>query len=112
MPSVRFWNSGGPPRTRLEAIVSPPALLLPLEPELAELLPDCPHAVSAVTSTAAPASALTIPVLRLMVVSPGSAAGRQDAAGRGDPGGGRRPGQRWFSPGRPRPVPGPGRYGC
>jgi hypothetical protein len=67
----------------LAAIVSPPALLLPLEPELPELLPACPHAVSAVVSTAAPASALTIPFLRLMLVSPGLAAGRWDAAERG-----------------------------
>src|SRR3954469_23407603 len=69
MPSARFWNSGGPPRTRLAAIVSPPALLLPLEPELPELLPACPHAVSAVTSTAAPPSALRIPILRFMLSS-------------------------------------------
>src|SRR5947209_18895620 len=90
MPSVRFSNSGGPPRTRLAAIVPPPDPLL-LEPALSELLPDFPHAVSAVSSTVAPASARRIPILRVMLVSPG--VGRGPGTPRnGDPGGGRRPG--------------------
>src|SRR3954466_15050173 len=110
MPSVRFSNSGGPPRTRSAAIVSPPELLL--EPELPELLPDSPHAVSAVSSTVAPASARRIPILRVMLVSPG--VGRGSGTPRdGDPGGGRRPGAGGVSPGRPprAPAPGPRRGG-
>src|SRR3954449_2286337 len=102
MPSVRFSNSGGPPRTRLEAIVSPAELLL--EPELPELLPDSPHAVSAVSSTVAPASARRIPILRVMLVSPGVGRG-SGTPGDGDPGGGRRPGTGWFSPWRPPRPP-------
>src|SRR5690242_13461264 len=72
MPSVRVWNSGGPPRTRLAAMVSPPLLLEPLLP-LELLLPDWPQAVSAVSRTVAPVTASAIlrrAILCFMDVSP------------------------------------------
>src|SRR3954454_22258886 len=87
MPSGRVWNSGGPPSTRLAAMVSPP-LLLELLP-LAPLLPDWPHAVSAVSRTVAPVSARTIlgrAILWFMDVLLGSAAAR--VTPRWGPGGG------------------------
>src|SRR3954452_5479161 len=93
MPSARVWNSGGPPRTRLAAMVSPPRRreLLPLEPLL---LPDAPHAVSAVSTTVAPVSARTILCLGMLLfmdVSPGVGRGARCAEA-GNPGGGRRSG--------------------
>src|SRR3954447_19389476 len=72
MPSVRVWNSGGPPKTRLAAMVSPPLLLEPLLP-LELLLPDWPQAVSAVSRTVVPVTASAIlcrAILCFMDVSP------------------------------------------
>src|SRR3954471_2322144 len=87
MPSGRVWNSGGPPRTRLDATVSPPPLLLELLPfEL--LLPDSPHAVSAVSRTVAPVSAKTIRCLVILLVMYVSPEVGHDASSRrgGEPG--------------------------
>src|SRR5689334_22105395 len=86
MPSARVWNSGGPPSTRLLAMVSPPPLLpepvLPLE----LLLPDAPHAVSAASTTVAPASATTVRcwvILLFMDVSPEMGHGASSRRGGG-----------------------------
>src|SRR4051794_30689491 len=86
MPSVRVWNSGGPPSTRLAAMVSPPLLLpeslLPLE----LLLPDAPHAVSAVSRMVAPAIATTILCLVILLfidVSPEMGHGASSRRGGG-----------------------------
>src|SRR6478609_8215624 len=79
MPSARVWNSGGPPSTRLAAMVSP-LLLLEL------LLPDAPHAVSAVSRTVAPAIATAVRcwvILLFMDVSPEMGHGASSRRGGG-----------------------------
>src|SRR5690349_9829456 len=90
-------------------MVPPELLPLLLELPLLELLPACPHAVSAVSRTVAPPSASMtwrVAILRFMVCSPGVGPGAR-RRGR-DPGGGRRPGRFEGSPGRLR---GDGHFG-